>query len=285
MRRERDRRLGLALLIVLALCVGVTALHQRAVRQHQSDSVAGAVRDYALVPTQVALGRMRRWWQLSVVSWFSAPRIARENAALRAQNLTLSNQNTQLLAAQAENDRLRDRLGFERRSPRPLIAAEVAAIKPSPLADTLILNRGVHDGVHPRSVVLAPNGALLGQALEVSSRSCIVLMLTDSSSSVGAAVIHHASSATTADSKAAPPPVGICQGDMTGTLRLIDLNGNAEIQPGDTVVTSGLGGVFPKGLPLGTVQSVTDDKTRSLKSALLRPAADFNHLDEAFLLR
>jgi len=54
---------------------------------------------------------------------------------------------------------------------------------------------------------------------------------------------------------------------------------------GDAVTTSGLGGVFPKSLPIGAVQSISIDKTRSLQTALLRPSADFDHLQEVFVIQ
>jgi len=275
MRPERDNRRGGTLLLLLLLCGLLTALHGRSARRGAADPITGAVSDMALVPAQVAAAHLGAWWHLSAGSLLSGPRLARDNAALKARVLDLAAQNKSLLTAQAENDRLRRLLGFERRSPRPLLAAQVAALKPSPHSDTLALNRGSASGVRPQSVVLAPNGALVGQVLSVSARACDVLLLTDAGSSVGALVHNHTPRG----------PIGLCQGDGAGGLRVTYLRSDALLHVGDAVTTSGLGGVFPKAVPIGAVASVSVDRTRSLQTALLRPAADYDHLEEVFLIQ
>lgn len=275
MRPERDNRRGGTLLLLLLACGLLTALHSGAARRGESDPVSGFVRDMGLVPGQVVTAQIGQWWRLSAGSLLSGPRLARENAVLKARVLDLSAQNKALLTAQAENARLRQLLSFGQRAPRPLLAAQVVALKPNPHSDTLTLNRGSAQGVHPRSVVLAPNGALVGQVLDVSAHACDVLLLTDGVSSVGALVHNHTPHG----------PIGLCQGDGQGHLRVTYLRSDTLLHVGDSVTTSGLGGVFPKSLPLGAVASISVDNIRSLQTALLRPAADYDHLEEVFLIR
>lgn len=275
-RSERGAsRPGLALLVVLVLCGALSAVHRHAEHTGARDPVGGAVRDAALVPAQGAGVRVSRWWRTNVLSAFAGPRLARQNSTLQTQVSSLTLQNQELEQSQAENARLRRLLAFREKSPLPLLAAEVVALKPSVQADTLTLARGLADGARPHGTVLAPDGALVGQILEASGRSCTVLMLTDTSSSVGAQVSRPG---------LANGPVGICRGDRSGRLLLTYLAHEADVRPGDAVTTSGLGGVFPKGLPIGRVLSVTFDRTRSVKTAQIRPAADLDHLEEAFLL-
>ena len=275
MRPERDNRRGLTFLIALFACGLLTALHARAARNGHADLVTGAVRDMGLVPGETATALLGRWWHLSAGSLLSGPRLARENADLTARSLALIAQNKELITEQAENIRLRQLLQFEQHSPRPLLAAEVAALKPNSHTDTLILNRGSCQGVHEHSIVLAPNGALVGQVLDVSPRSCTVLLLTDAASSVGALVHNHTPHG----------PIGLCQGDGQGHLRVTYLRSDTLLRPGDAVTTSGLGGVFPKSVPIGAVDSLSIDKTRSLQTALLRPSTDFDHLEQVFVIR
>ncbi len=275
MRPPREKwRLG-ALLLALLACGLLTALHARSAAHGQADPVSRTVQDRGLVPAQTLVARMGQRWHLSAGSLLSGPKLARENAALSAQVLELSAQNNDLRTAQAENARLRQLLGFQQVSLRPLLAAQVTALKPNPHFDTLTLNRGSSRGVHPRSVVLSPSGALAGQALDVSPGSCTVLLLTDSGSSVGAVVENHTPHG----------PIGLCQGIGGGRMQVTYLRSDAKLHVGDPVITSGLGGVFPPGLPLGTVESVSVDKTRSLQTALLHPASDFDHLEEAFVIQ
>ena len=275
MRPERDNRRGGTFLLVLLGCGLLTVLHSRAARSGQADPVSGAVRDMGLIPGELVTAQLGQWWHLSAGSLFSGPRFARQNAALTERVLELNAQNKELLTEQAENIRLRRLLGFEQRSPRPLLAAQVVALKPDPHSDTITLNRGSARGVHPHSVVLAPNGALVGQVLDVSPRSCDVLLLTDAASSVGALIHNHTPQG----------PIGLCQGDGQGHLRVTYLRSDTLLHQGDAVTTSGLGGVFPRALPLGAVASISVDKTRSLQTAILRPAADYNHLEEAFVIQ
>lgn len=201
--------------------------------------------------------------------------LARQNKDLQARIVSLTAQNKELFSEQTENVRLRALLGFEQRSPRPLLAAEVIALKPSSLSDTLTLNRGSASGIHPHSIVLAANGALVGQVLEVSPRSSTVLLLTDALSSVGALVHNHTPHG----------PIGLCQGDGQDGLRVTYLTSDARLHPGDAVTTSGLGGVFPKSIPIGAIDSLAVDKARSLQTATLRPSADFDHLEEVFVIQ
>ena len=275
MRPERDNWLGGTLLLALAVCGLLTALHTRFGRQDRTDPVSGAVRDLGLVPGQSGVLHLGQWWHRSAGSFLSGPRLARENDALKHRVLDLSAQNKELLAAQSENVRLRRLLDFAQRTPRPLLAAQVVALKPNPHSDTLTLNRGSAEGIHPHSIVLAPTGALVGQVLTVSSSSCDVLLLTDASSSAGALVHNHSPQG----------PLGLCQGDGQGHLRVTYLRSDAPLHLGDAVTTSGLGGVFPKSLPLGAVAAISVDKTRSLQTATLRPAADYDHLEEVFLIQ
>jgi rod shape-determining protein MreC len=276
--RERTRkdRLLVGLLIAFALCAGLTVLHHQRQHVHRADPVVGAIRDRALVPPQRVILNTSRWWRRSVAALWQGPRLARANDFLQAQVLALEAQNKDLLAAQAENAALRAQLGFEKRSPLPLLPAEVTALKPTPQMDTLTLDRGSGNGIKLQSVVLSPNGSLVGQVVDVTPGSCNVLMLTDNNSSVGAEVVHTGTS---------EPRIGICRGDRTQGLVLTVSRLDAGIKPGDQIVTSGLGTIFPQGLPIGVVKSVTTDRTLAVQRAILRPDADFNHLEEAFLVR
>jgi len=206
-RAPRDNQRGIVVLLALLICGALNAIHSANVRSHGHDPVTGIVRDAALIPAQTATVRISRWFRTNVVSLFQGPKLAHQNQALRAKVLALSVENKQLGDAQAENDRLRALLDFKRNSPKPLLAAEVTALKPSPQSDTVVLNRGIADGVHLRSIVRASNGALVGQVIDVSAHSCTALMLTDFGSSVGAQVIRPPRAPAPAPSPANGNPV------------------------------------------------------------------------------
>jgi rod shape-determining protein MreC len=280
MRTRGGETLGRGLILALALCAALTFVHAKRQQTHRPDLVIGAVRDDMLLPPQILALNISNWGQIHLQSLWQGPRLARENTALKAQVAALESENKQLRAAQAENNSLRRELGFEKRSPLPLLPGEVAALKPSALTDTLTLNRGTGQGVHLSQVVLGPDGALVGQVVDCAPRSCTVLMLTDAGSAAGAEVVR---SGATPGSEATR--LGVCRGTHSSLLTLTIPRIDADIRPGDSVVTSNLGTVFPPGLPIGTVISVTTDRTRAVRQALLRPRADFDHLQEAFLVQ
>lgn len=290
LRQDKPARRGLLFALALLLCVALSVLHRQSIRARGHDPVTGTVRDLGLVPAQSVSVQAGRWWHDTVTACFQSPALARRDRALVAQVHALVAQNQQLQSAQIENARLRALLGFQQKSPMPLLAAEVVAIDPSAQTDTLILARGSADGVRPRTVALAPNSALVGTVLDVSPHSCSVLLLTDAACSVGAQIVRRVPppglfgplrAAKTIPVKNGP--VGICQGDRAGHMTLTYLPAQADVRVGDLVTTSGLGGVYPKGITVGVVETVTADPARSEKTARLRPAADLDHLEQAFL--
>ncbi len=213
-----------------------------------------------------------------MTSFFTGPRLASENSRLQTQVAELSAQNRDLQDQAVENQRLRTLLAFKSRSPLALLPAQVIALKPSPLRDTLTLSRGIRDHVQRKMVVLDPSGALVGQVIDVTTDTCDVLLLTDDLSSVGAMVVPVGRKA------AGPSTVGICSGVKAPALSLRDLPNDADVRVGDSVITSGLGTIYPKDIPIGRVYRVNFDTATYEKSAQVAPATDFNHLQEAFIV-
>lgn len=264
----------IAVLLALILCGVLSALHRYSERNSKSDTVTGTVRDTALTPIQTATVRIGHFFKINVVSLFNGRRLSIENENLKKQIVQLTYDNKQLSDARDENVRLRALLDFQKKSNVPLLPAEVIALKPTPPQDTLILNRGLNDHIRQRSIVIGPNGSLVGQVVSVGSRSCTVQLITDSFSGVGIQVINGDEA----------PPVGICRGKGGGVVELTDMRGDANVKPGDKVVTSGLGGIYPAGIPLGEISSAHTDKNRSIRIASVKLSTDFDHLDTAFIL-
>ena len=243
-----------------------------------ADPVVGAVRDAALVPTQSALFGLERWWQGHVDGPVPGAAPGARERRLQAEVEALRAENTDLLAAQAENDRLRQALRLSAAfSPRPL-AAEVIALKPTPQTDTLILNRGRLPASVPRRSCCRPTGRWSGRCWMCSAHSC-----TCPAADGLRQLRRGRGDPAREDGRKGAPRDRHLPGRPGRPSILTFPRIDADVRPGDRVVTSGLGTVFPKGLPLGTVASVSTDKTRSVKTATVRPAADFDHLEEAFL--
>jgi len=289
-RPEHGLRQGPALLLALLLCALISVWHGGRSGGRAARPISGFVRDAAIVPTAAVSGRIGHWFRVTVLACFAGPQLSRSNERLQSRVNQLLLENHALSREAQENARLRAMLGLEQKSALPLLAADVATIKPYAYADTLVIARGLGDGVGPHSVVLGPNGALVGQVVEASAHSSTVLLLTDSGSSVGAEVSPRPPATVSLAHRVVRAPaavsssIGICAGTRSPLLDFEYLNPDAAVRPGDLVVTSGLGGVFPHDLPVGKVLSVTIDAARSLKQAEVRPIVDFDHLEQVLVL-
>jgi len=176
-----------------------------------------------------------------------------------------------LRALEEENRQLRGLLALRDRLPAGALAAEVTGRHAVPWLGLLTIDKGTRDGVAPRMVALAPAG-VVGAVMTASSHSAQLLPLTDPACGIGAML-------------ARTKVPGVLKGDRDGRCRLVYLPGTADVRPGDLVVTSGLGGIFPAGFPLGQVISVTSDRTLSSRAAVVQPAVELAAVTMVVLLR
>ncbi len=174
-----------------------------------------------------------------------------ELANLRADNQRLREDRVRLLQWQAvarrleaENNSLRDILNFVPGPQASFVTARVIADSGNAFAHSLLLNAGERDGVSKGQAVITGDG-LVGRINSVGARSARLLLITDLNSRIPVVV---ESTRTRA----------ILAGDNNYRPRLIHLPPGAAVSPGDRVVTSGHGGAFPPGLPVGAVASVSD---------------------------
>ncbi len=202
-------------------------------------------------------------------------RLQEENKRLREELAQRENHRYQLVEMQKENYRLREMLDFEERIEYELMPAEVISRDPAHWFETLTIDKGYRDGVKENMAVVTAEG-LVGSIREVSRNSSRVLLLTDSRRAVSTLVQR------TRD----PGEVGVVEGypEQQGYLRMINLPPEANIQRGDTIISSGLGGIFPKGLVIGQALEIEKDQYGLLQRALIQPAVNFNRLEEVFIV-
>ena len=267
----RDNRFRvIVLLAVLALFVGVE--HNRAVQRGATNPFAEAV--MALVaPVQSALRSTTEFLSDFGYGVLHGRRLREENERLRREMESLQTQQVAQEELRQENERLRRLLQFaQTKRGRPLVA-RVLAIQPSAYFHTLIVSGGHADGVRPRMVAVTDRG-LVGLVYMVTRHTAHVLLITDPNASVGARVQR-------ADSRA----VGVCQGRGEEYLVLTFLAKDADVRPGDVVITSGLGGVYPAGIPIGTVEEVIEQKHAGMREARVKPFVDVLQIEEVLLTR
>jgi rod shape-determining protein MreC len=260
--------------------VGLGAWHNAQTRRERPDAVAGLVRS-AVVPPAALLGGVTRWFGAQTGWIFAGRGLAVQNERLSRRVAELEAENARLHEAEISCDRLRADLNFVRSLKKPPLAAEVWSRRPDPKYDTIIISRGRRDGVQPHDLVISPGG-VVGYVSEVDPITATVVLLTDQNSTLGARIQRSGSRA-----------VGLCRGANGPLLNMTDLDHEADVKPGDLVVTSGLSRLYPKtldGTPprdlvIGEIVRVQPDPSSAGKTALVRPRVDYDRMEEVYVLR
>ena len=194
-----------------------------------------------------------------------------ENNKLNQENLELKSQLAQLKELKHENEILRQELNFIKdKGPDQLIAAQIIAYSPNSYTRSFKLNRGKKDGIEKNQPVIS-SGFLIGVITEVYDDNCDVLFITDTTSLIP--VIFQDSRAT-----------GLLQGGLKGlTIREIALNSN--IQEGEIVLTSGLGGDLPDSIPVGKITKIISAESEIFQKAQVETPVKFNNLEIVFIIK
>lgn len=236
------------------------------------------VRDLAadlLAPVQDQFARLSR----TISDWAQGGRdlvaLRDENRELRAQVDRLSVELLHLEEANKEIEQLRTLLDFTQTYPAyqfkgAEIIGRAVGTGASNLFPDLVLDVGERDGIQRNMPVVTERG-LVGRVLEVYPNACRVLLLTDGRSSVNAVI--QRSRAT-----------GLVEGRPGGKLVMTRIPHDSSIAEGDIVLTSGLGGTFPKALIIGQVSRVIRSDVELFLQAEIRPTVDFDGLERALVI-
>jgi len=263
----RSRQWSLGIILVLRVILACLAF----------DRVGGGsnpIRDafsYVLTPLQFVLKHVTEPVFKFSQNLGHLSSLAEENRALRRENAYLRSQLTLLQEAQIENENLRRQLNFKSAVPNfQLLSAEVIGHDPSNWLRYLIIDRGADDGIRESMPVLTDAG-LVGRISEVGARSAKVMLLTNPSSSVSALV--QRTRAT-----------GVVQGTAQNALVMLYVPPGDLVKPGDVVLTSGLGGHFPRRLVIGQVAEVSYRDVDMFQQVRITPAVNLRDLEMVMVL-
>ena len=260
----RIRRLVL-LGLVVAVCLVLLTVQTRG-------HAAPAVDLIALVtaPIQQALTAVHRASFGVWTTYLDWKNVRNENHRLRDDNQRLRVEALVVTETLEENRRLRRLLDLRARLPLDTLPGEIIAREWGGWVRSLTVNRGRADEIRRLTAVISPDG-LVGRVVEVRPGTSVVQILTDPASTVGAHVL-----------RTRTP--GIVEGEPRGTVRFKYMARDGGLAVGDLVVTSGQGGLFPRGVPIGRVRNL-DQKTSALfHHAILEPVVDLVRIDEVLLV-
>ena len=251
---------------LVAACLLLLTLQMRG-----HGSMARDVFAVVTTPIQTGLAKASRATFGLWATYLDWKNVRAENRRLREEVQELRVQGLRVVETDDENRRLRRLLALQEHLPLTTLSGEIIAREWGGWIRSLTVNRGRGDNVPRLTAVISPNG-LIGRVVEVRPGASIVQVLTDPTSTVGDHVL-----------RTRTP--GIVEGDPRGTLRFKFMSRDgASIQSGDVLVTAGQGGLFPRGIPIGTVRSIDNRGAALFHYAELTPAVDFARVDEVLLV-
>jgi rod shape-determining protein MreC len=199
--------------------------------------------------------------------------LEKDNTSLRVENRQLKATNQALRDVEHEVNRLRHALNYRERSVFKLVPAEVIARDSSTWWRTVTINRGKEDKIETDMPVVTDEG-LVGKTTTVGSNISVVLLISDENCKVATTVEGTREQGIVSGERVA--------GGLTPLLNLNFLSKQADLKPGQKAFTSGVGGVFPSGIPIGVVKTF---RVRELDGqAQLTPAVDMTHLEDVFVV-
>lgn len=221
-------------------------------------------------PLQQGAHKTFLWFKGLGEDYIFLSRVQEENKDLKRIISTLREENNRLREAVMTDERLRKLRSWQSQYPYSSQVAQVYARGPSSWFKTVLINKGEKDGVTKDTAVASSEG-VVGRVMEVSPGTAKVLLITDANSAVD--VIVQRSRAQ-----------GVLEGKIDEACILKYVQKNEEVQVGDKVITSGLGGVFPKGLVVGRVTKVDRKRPGIFQYIEVTPTVDLSKLEEVLVL-
>ena len=223
----------------------------------------------SLGPVQGGASKLTNSFQVFAGDYLALWSIRDDNKQLRLKIADYQQQLDQLREAYARNRYLENELAFKRVENFPALTARVVGKDPSFWFKTLIVDRGKNDGVI-KGMVARTSLGVVGQVIQVSDNYAKILLTNAPSSAIDAMIQKNRVR-------------GILKGAADKGYVLYYVLKNAEVEVGDRVVTAGVGGVFPSGIPLGTVSEVRSKRRGMFQEIEVAPVVDFGRLEMVFI--
>jgi rod shape-determining protein MreC len=266
----RDRTLlvvilaGLLLLVILNLPEPV------------SGRVKGFVRD-AVAPLQALVADASRQGRETIQLARGVSQLMAENQRQAGEIARLRLRLNELETLEDETLKLRHLLEFRNRTPRRLLACDVLGRDASGWWQTLRLDKGLADGAQTDMAVTTPEG-LIGRVIGATLHTCDVLLISDPKCKISALVSRSQAFGIVTGRGVTAQGLPVCR------MEFINVDRRHPVQNGDEVVTSGLGGVFPKNLLIGRLENVQTNESGLFAEADVVLAADLGTLDYVFVV-
>ena len=259
--------LGLRLLLLAGLSILILYIDNR---QNHLDAVRKAI-GATVYPLRIIVDAPVSTWRWARETTASRNALELENSRLGVERLLTQARLQRYAALEAENARLRAMLEARERVREQVRVAEILSVSANPFRHVIVIDRGTTDGVYDGQAIVDAEG-VLGQVIEAGVASAQCLLISDPGHDLPVEV-----------NRSGLRTIARGTGDFS-TLDLPFLPNNADIEPGDLLVTSGLGGAFPAGYPVAVVESVNRVPQEPFATVTARPSAALNQVREVMLI-
>lgn len=255
--------IGIAV-IILFLCIGLTNGKTRNV-----SAIESILSSIITIP-QNGLKYLENWFAGNDIFFSDIEILKQENSELKKQNEQLKNKMIDYEILASENKTLKEQARItESYVDYTVVIANIISDSASNWDEIYVINKGSKDGIKPNMTVITTDG-LVGYVESVSNNSSKIVSILDAGNSVSAR------STRTRDSI-------ICKGNISlkdeGKLKVTSIPIGVEFIEGDKIETSGMGGLYPKGLAIGEVESFVNKENPLENEAILKTYVDFNKLE------
>jgi rod shape-determining protein MreC len=259
--------LGIRVLLLMAVSILLMVLDHR---QNHLDAVRKAI-GTVVYPIQIVVDAPFRLWEWLREGTSERGELQLELSRLQAERLLTNARLQRLAALEAENARLRDLLEARAHVRDEIRVAEIMAVDANPYRHNIVIDIGEREGAYDGQAIVDASG-VIGQVIETGLTTSQAMLISDPSHSLPVEV-----------NRNGLRTIASGTGEF-GRLDLPFITNNADIRPGDLLVTSGLGGAFPSGYPVAVVDTVNRIPQEPFADVTAVPAAALDQVREVMLI-
>ncbi len=268
---HKNKRSGLfGIIITIVILVLIVIFSNREANTSFFENIANKL----VMPMQNGLTYLKNKVSGNSTFFTDINNLKNENQELKEENSRLEQSLRELENIKTENETLKEYLGLtEKYGEYKTVPAYIINKDISNYSKTIVINIGKNDGIEEKMTVIADEG-LVGHVISVTDNTAKVRTIIDTSSSISCLM------STNKDSI-------VCKGtlDSNSELKAMYIPTDANLVQGDSVETSGLGGIYPKGIHVGTIKKIVNTKNITDRYALVETAVDFSKLNTVLVIK
>jgi rod shape-determining protein MreC len=271
MIERKSRRQRILIITLVIICILLVTVYSR----ESKDGLFHRLQRFSMdviSPLQKGISKLLSPVKSGIEFVMDLGKAREERDELRQRVKDLEEKLYDLEEIRRENEELKRMIRVKEDNPDyDLLVVDVIGANPDLWEQTIQIGAGYSDGVREYMAVLSEDGSLVGRVILCTSEASIVQLITDEKSSVGAMLQENAE-------------MGFVKGEGKGQVRLELLNQNAEVKTGQMVITSGMGGTCPPGIPIGTVKEIGERKPDLSVGILIEPKARLTRLEKVMVV-